>query len=72
VFERTASSTITKQVDRQTPIGSLLTAGLEFFQTPVKLLIELKYDAFRLKETFEGSDDRGTGGGASLSLGVIF
>lgn len=72
VFERTAPPTVTEKVDRQAPIGPMLAAGLEVFQTRVKMLIELKYEVFHLEETFKGSGDNGTGGGPSLSIGVTF
>lgn len=72
VFERTAPPTVTEKVDRQAPIGPMLAAGIEILRTRVKIVTEFKYEVFTLKETLKGSGDNGTGGGASLSIGLIF
>jgi hypothetical protein len=71
-FERTNPPEVIERVDRQAPIGPMFTAGLELLRTRIKIITEFKYEGFILNETFEGSGDNGTGGGASLSLGVIF
>ncbi len=71
-FERTEPSNVIEEVDGQTPIGPIFTAGLEIFKTSIKMIVELKYEVFTLKETFTGSGDNGTGGGTSLSIGATF
>lgn len=72
VFERTIPPTVIEKVDRQAPIGFASAAGIELLRTSVKILIELRYEVFSLEESFPGSGDDGTGGGTSMSIGVIF
>lgn len=71
-FERTSPPIVIEKVDHQAPIGPLFTAGIEILRNRVKIVTEFKYEVFILKETFDGSGDNGTGGGASLSIGLIF
>jgi len=71
-FEQTRPPVVIDKVDRQAPVGPMFTAGMELLRTGVKGVVEFKHEIFFLNETFEGAGDNGTGGGTSLSIGVIF
>lgn len=72
-FERIQEeATVIEETDAQSPLGTLFTVGMKLRGARVDVVAELKYELFKLKETFEGSGDQGTGGGTSVSIGIIF